>query len=68
MHTFVSFMFDDAAISHWVKPEWFKFLDRSYVEGTLVASLNKYRPAAERWLDARRFVRRGHSVQICIVE
>ena len=56
MHTFITFLFDEEVNAHWVKPEWCRFLDRAFIEGTIQASLSKYRPAANRWLEARRYV------------
>lgn len=54
MHTFISFLFDAAQLAHWVVPEWCRFLDRSFVEGSIIRALDSQRPAAERWLEARR--------------
>lgn len=54
MYRFVSFLWDAALVNEWLKEGWCKFLDRSYVEGTLLASLERHRPAAERWLARHR--------------
>jgi len=50
MHRLVSFLFDDRLMEEWVKEGWCRVLDRGYVEGTLLASLAKFRPHAKRWL------------------
>lgn len=51
MFTLVSFVYDAAVMAQWVKEGLCKFLDRSYVESTLLAGLDSSRQDAMQWLD-----------------
>ncbi len=44
MHVFLSYLFDIPTIEKWVKDEWIKYYDLTYVEKTLVGSLEKFSP------------------------
>jgi hypothetical protein len=60
VQTVVGFLFDRAAVAEWVREGWCKFLDRGYVEETLLGGLDALRPEAEAWLDGNRTKAFGH--------
>lgn len=51
MHIFLSFIFNESYVNEWIKESWCKFLDRNYVESTLLADLQFFRAAVSLWLE-----------------
>ncbi len=51
MHVFLSYLFNISTIEKWVKDEWIKYYDLAYVENTLIAGLEAFRPQIESLCD-----------------
>ena len=62
MHIFLSFIFNESLVNEWIKESWCKFLDRLYVENTLLKDLHTYRPAISIWLENNFTKAFGHGV------
>lgn len=54
MHLLVGLAMDDARMHEWVVDTWARTLDRSYIEGTILARLARYQHSAAAWMEATR--------------
>jgi hypothetical protein len=61
MQTLLGFLLDRRSMSEWVKEGWCRFLDRNYVEGTILAELEHHEPELRAWMDGNHFKAFGHT-------
>ncbi|CAK9022292.1 Cilia- and flagella-associated protein 99 [Durusdinium trenchii] len=52
MHVFLSYLFDQATLERWVKDEWIKFYDISFVEDKMIGGLQRFKAQADKLREA----------------